>query len=73
VCGSVCSVLTRENEARRVRVRSMRVACETAARRVRVVCVCVWRAGLWERGTQGACEEHACGMRQAKKQHAGCV
>jgi len=36
-------------------------ATETAARRVRVVCVCVARAGLWERGMQGACEGYACG------------
>jgi len=40
-------------------------ANETAARRARVVCVCVcvWRAGLWERSMQGTCERHACGQR----------
>jgi len=48
-------------------------ANETAARRMRVVCVCVARAGLRERSTQGACGECACVMRPTKQQHAGCV
>jgi len=40
-------------------------ANETAARRVRVVCVRVARRGAGG-STQGACEEHACGMRPTR-------